>query len=188
MLLLPETTEKRGIHQGTRKTTKGHQGVEVGRDGNAAFCKIRESFGICYRGGSCPPGARASRPHPLPSDASAAAFGLAPERRCCRRLRGSTLMRACSMGLRCRSQGDVAFFAERGGPKEPPASPARRSAAAASPLDSNSGCRDVQDFFRKRPACNPGHRQARTGPSPKPASSAGTSRSVYPVHPVHRCS
>ena len=91
--------------------------------------------GIGCREGSCPPGARASRPHPLPSDTSAA-FGLAPEGRCCRRLRGSTLVRADSMGLRCRSQGDVAFVAERAGPKAPPASPARRSAAAASRLDS----------------------------------------------------
>ncbi len=48
----------------------------------------------------CPPGARASRPHALPSDASAAAFGLAPESRCCRRLRGSTLEPTLSNGLR----------------------------------------------------------------------------------------
>ena len=30
-----QTTTKRGIHQGTRRTAKGHEGVEVVRDGIA---------------------------------------------------------------------------------------------------------------------------------------------------------
>ena len=51
----------------------------------------------------------------------------------------------------------------------------------------NIDAQDAQDFFRKRLACNPGYPQSPTGPSPEPASSAGTSRPVYPVHPVHRC-
>ena len=57
--------------------------------------------GICCREESCPPGARASRPHPLPSDASAA-VGLTPEGRCCRRLRGSTFCQPFSMSVRPR--------------------------------------------------------------------------------------
>ena len=47
---------------------------------------------------------------------------------------------------------------------------------------------DAQDFFRKRLARNPEHRQTRTGSSPQPASGAGTFRPVNPVNPVHRCS
>ena len=77
--------------------------VVGGRD---AACPKRQSLlqnsggcENCYREGSCPPGARASRPHALRSDAFGAAFGLAPEGRCCRRLRGSTLVPTLFHGL-----------------------------------------------------------------------------------------
>ena len=51
----------------------------------------------------------------------------------------------------------------------------------------NIDAQDAQDFFRIRLAWYPGHRQARTGSSPQPASGAGTSRPVNPVNPVHPC-
>ncbi len=149
---MPETTTKKELstkaHEGRRRATKALRSTATGSQGHegrvdfelpATTEPLQNSGGCgsCYREGSCPPGARASRPHALRSHASAAVFELAPEGRCCRRLRGSTLVRACSMGSRCRSQGDVALVAGRGGPKAPPASPARRSAAASSRLPSN---------------------------------------------------
>ena len=44
---------------------------------------------------------------------------------------------------------------------------------------------DLQDFFTKRPACNPGHPQPRTEPSPEPALGTRTFHPLNPLNPFN---
>ena len=54
-------------------------------------------------------------------------------------------------------------------------------------IDAQDG-QDLQDFFRRRRPCSPGHPSIRTRSPPESASRAAASHTDYPVHPVHRCS
>ncbi len=161
---------------------------------NRAFCKIREGAGVVTGKGRAP--RERGRPARilflpmLPPPPS----GLHPRAGAVAAYAARLSRQPFPMGLRCRSQGDVAFFAERGGPKEPPASPARRSAAAASPLDSNPGCIDVQKMSVPRRRCRSIQVAEMGGAVPgmvraeRPRSRGASSLDVVAPKEVHRYS
>ena len=157
----------------------------------------------------CPPGARASRPHPYsckqpPIHATPLQCAPKPP------LGGSLPLRlepignvlsppsrldSCallSMGLRPRLPAAAAFAAPidaHPGARASRPHPYSCNGTHRHPMDQSHRCTGYTGFgFRSPSPCNPEHLQPRTGSSPTPVFGARTFRPLNPVHPVHPCS